>query len=203
MRVEKYVAQLAAGKLWCSACKSFHPAKDFGLDANKPRGRARYCRKSRSKPKTWACIDCGRFGRKCGVHRRIAQMRQTAIARGQAAPSVSEMEKMFRDSAMICSECGRQMGLTGRHYGHGRTVSLQHWRNGTMSVICMSCNAKHAQAGTDEEFERRKAESIPSGQLRCSSCKTYHDASAFGRDVSRPTGRAAVCRASRVKGDGR
>lgn len=61
---------------------------------------------------------------------------------------------------MDCSECGCLMRWHERFEGRKRVISLQHWMDGRMSLICLECNAR-----------RNYSEDVPpDGYKRCHVC---------------------------------
>lgn len=45
--VELYKQERGAGRLWCSACRTFHAETEFNVDRSRSTGRQARCRKSR------------------------------------------------------------------------------------------------------------------------------------------------------------
>jgi len=85
---------------------------------------------------TWKCYECA----------KITVMRASAKVNGKLCPSVDEIRAMLRKceaEEMRCPHCRREMVLNQKQKDKKSVVSLQHWDDGTVSMICFSCNARH------------------------------------------------------------
>lgn len=103
----------------------------------------------------------------CSRHYRISQMRSEAKKRGKRIPSYDNLEAMIDDLGpeMICIGCDRKMLWFRRSGDPSRTISLQHNRDGTMSLICVSCNTRHHSYPGDSFYDRDKS------LRRCGKCE--------------------------------
>jgi len=79
----------------------------------------------------------------CARHYRFGQMRCTAKRNGKQVPSYDDLERMCNDT---CAECGVVMNLLSRAGELERTASLQHYRDGSMAIVCRSCNTRYQMA---------------------------------------------------------
>ena len=94
------------------------------------------------------CYVCGsdaikRHGRNnmCEKHHRFKQMQKTAKGDKKYVPSFFELEKLVPDN-MICQDCGIEMHWIDDDKRPSGAV-LQHYRDGTLGIVCCSCNTKH------------------------------------------------------------
>ena len=78
----------------------------------------------------------------CPKHYRFGQMRANAKRHGKLVPSHDRLEEMVSDS-MECQDCGRMMVWLGRE-DQVMVASLQHYRDGTLGLVCRTCNTRHA-----------------------------------------------------------
>lgn len=125
------------------------------------------------------CYVCGevavpRHGRKnmCVKHHRFNQMQRTAKTDKKYVPSIYELEKLVPEK-MICQDCGVIMNWIDGDRSEGAV--LQHYRNGTLAIVCMGCNTKHGLMPGD------MYRYIPIGQKLCTSCKTVKHLNEFGK----------------------
>ena len=116
----------------------------------------------------------------CAKHQRFIQMRRTARTDKKYVPSIYEIEKLVPKN-MICQDCGIQMHWIDNENRSSGAV-LQHYRNGTLGIVCMSCNSKHGVLPGDMYKE------IPKDHKLCSSCKTIKPLLMFSvrRDGKKP-----------------
>jgi hypothetical protein len=126
------------------------------------------------------CYICGgnsivRHGRKntCEKHNRFLQMQRAAKSDKKYVPSIYEIEKLIPFD-MKCGDCNREMFFTA---ADGQSQSccavLQHYRDGTLAITCMSCNTKHGQMVGDSYRD------VPIGSKLCITCKTIKPLSMF------------------------
>jgi len=124
------------------------------------------------------CFICGaesikRHGRAnlCAQHRRFIQMQKVAKSDGKYVPSIFQLEAVTPKD-MACQDCGVIMNWIDNSNRASGAV-LQHYRDGTIAITCMSCNTKHGLMPGDSYRE------IPAGNKLCSSCKTIKPLSGF------------------------
>lgn len=122
----------------------------------------------------------------CEAHYRLSSMKIRAKRDGKVAPSVKELEALV-PSPFVCGGCKRPMNWLQKH-GASTQATLQHDRNGTLKIVCLACNSKHAAHPGDSFW------SVPEGHKRCASCERTLAASDFARDRSRPCGLKASCK---------
>jgi hypothetical protein len=150
------------------------------------------------------CYICGeesspRHGRKnlCTKHGRFVQMRSAAKSTKKYTPSIYEIEKLV-PSDMRCADCGREMfWVAADGQSQSCCAVLQHYRDGTLAVTCMSCNTKHGLMVGDSYCD------VPVGNKLCNTCKTIKPLSMFGirRDskVEYPLSKCKKCRHEYLK----
>lgn len=112
----------------------------------------------------------------CARHYRFRLMRSKAKADGKAVPSVSELELMLKDE---CPECGAAMNTITREGEQARTASLQHYRDGSMAIVCLSCNARHAAMPGDSFRD------MPKDHKWCPQCEMAKPFSEYSADNGR------------------
>ena len=117
------------------------------------------------------CYICGNLAIKrgnrsnlCEKHYRFIQMQKTAKTDKKYVPNIFELEKLVPKD-MKCQDCGSYMHWiddANRRLG----AVLQHYRNGTLGITCLSCNTKHGLMVGDSYKD------VPVGHKLCRSCKT-------------------------------
>ena len=122
----------------------------------------------------------------CATHYRISSMRSRARRDGKHTPNRREIEALITEP-LTCSGCQRQMNWL-RVDGASTQVTLQHDRGGSIRLLCLGCNTRHA-AHPDDSFY-----SIPAGSKWCPGCRKTLLRDAFSRDRSRPIGLKSRCR---------
>jgi hypothetical protein len=125
------------------------------------------------------CYICGdaaikRHGRanRCEKHHRFIQMQKTAKQDGKYVPSVYEIEKLVSIN-MKCVDCGCLMHWIDDDNRSAGAV-LQHYRDGTLGIVCLSCNTKHGFLPGDSYRD------VPVGNKLCRACKTIKPLFMFG-----------------------
>lgn len=122
----------------------------------------------------------------CQMHYRISSMRSNAKRHGKAVPSREQIEAMI-PSPFECSSCNREMTWVGK-FGASQKATLQHDRSGSMRIICLGCNTRHAHHPGDTFYD------IPDGKKLCPDCSRVLPISSFCKDKSRPIGVKSYCR---------
>lgn len=123
----------------------------------------------------------------CPMHYRIGQMIQKAKRSGKAAPTKSQIQAMVSECGMVCVGCGRKMYWMGRE-NQKQVATLQHNRNGSMNLLCRSCNTRHATFDGDDFY------STPKDSHVCRCCGKLKAKSEFNKDKSRPLGVRSYCK---------
>ena len=116
----------------------------------------------------------------CDKHYRFGQMRSKAKKSCKEVPSHTRLNEMVSDH-MLCPDCGVKMNWRAKD-GRSTVASLQHYRDGSLSIVCLSCNSRHASMEGDSYRD------MPKDHKRCPSCKTIKHESEFSADNGR-TGR--------------
>lgn len=118
---------------------------------------------------------------------RLGDMQRKARRRGKRAPLLSELLRYVRAD---CPTCGVLFGALGRGSARSDSPSLQHWADGSVSIICHGCNVRdmHGRCGVP-------AGSVPDGQKRCSRCETAKPFDCFSRNRQARDGLSWWCRA--------
>jgi len=125
------------------------------------------------------CYICGddatpRYHRKnmCSKHQRFMQMQSVAKNDGKYCPSIYEIEKLVPKD-MVCGDCGDAMNWISAD-NRSKGAVLQHYRDGTLGIVCLSCNTKHGLMPGDSYCE------IPNDHKLCKGCKAVKPRSMFG-----------------------
>jgi hypothetical protein len=122
----------------------------------------------------------------CAAHYRISSMRSRAKRDGKVLPDRKDIEAMI-PSPFVCIGCSREMTWL-RDRGASVQVTLQHDRDGSMRLICLGCNTRHAAHPSDTFYD------IPSDQKFCPDCTRVLPRTSFAADRSRPIGLKSYCR---------
>lgn len=134
--VAEYQAKLAGGMLWCTGCKQFHQATEFGRDANRPSGVATYCLAGRRAKRMTTYVRLGRRST-LGV-RRVARDNDAIQARAWVNILVST-GRLPRPCSLPCSDCAN----AAREYDHHRGYSIVH--HGDVEPVCRKCHIRREQ----------------------------------------------------------
>lgn len=120
------------------------------------------------------------YSKFCAKHRRFVQMQKTAKQDGKYVPSIYEIEKITPPD-MICQDCGVLMNWIDGPNRPSNAV-LQHYRDGSLGITCMSCNTKHGMMPGDSYRD------FPEGHKLCTACKTIKPLALFSlrKDGKKP-----------------
>jgi hypothetical protein len=113
----------------------------------------------------------------CDKHYRFGQMRQSARRKNKTVPPHEALSAMS-GANLICPDCGIQMNWRSKEGLHS-VVSLQHYRDGSMALVCRSCNTRHAHVIGDSYRQ------MPKDHKYCPSCKQTLTMSEFTKDKNR------------------
>lgn len=101
----------------------------------------------------------------CDMHYRFTQMRQDTWTRLGIKHTVQELlDKLPPD--LTCPECKVQMVWRRGHLQKGvsNQITLQHWRDGTIGFLCISCNVRHSSMEGDSYKD------MPKDHKLCPKC---------------------------------
>ena len=98
----------------------------------------------------------------CDKHYRFGQMRVAAKRYKKVVPSHEKLEQII-SVGMNCPDCNVLMNWRSKD-GRSTVASLQHYRNKTISIVCLSCNTRHASMEGDSYCE------MPKDHKKCPSC---------------------------------
>lgn len=115
----------------------------------------------------------------CAKHYRFGQMRASAQRHGKVVPSVARLEALVAaHDGLLCADCSNHMNWLGA-VNKTRVASLQHYRDGTLGLVCRSCNTRHAHMEGDSFRD------VPAFHKHCPHCKSVKPFSSFAADNSR------------------
>lgn len=131
-----------------------------------------------------ACSRCGlpavrKQGHQflCGKHYRFGQMRALARKRGKLVPSHEELHSMA-GSDLCCPDCTGAMNWLAIE-GQSSVASLQHYRDGSLAIVCRSCNTRHAFMPGDSYRDS------PKDHKHCPKCQATKPFTEFSKDSGR------------------
>lgn len=129
--------------------------------------------------------------RRCDRHLRINRMWEDSRLRGKVAPKRRVIDAMMDAIVpdMTCPKCNRKMEYHAKINGMASVVSIQHWPDGSISFLCVSCNSRHGNmSGGEDRFKE-----ITAHTKSCSACKVILPLSDFTKGNTYG-GKAAQCR---------
>lgn len=137
-----------------------------------------------NNPQAFPCSRCGLKASHyqghqwlCPKHYRFGQMKASARRHGKYVPSHEELQELVH-AKMLCVDCKREMNWLSKD-GQSTVTSLQHYRNGTIGLVCRSCNTRHAFMLEDSYKE------MPKDSKHCPQCKLIKSSSLFSSDLGR------------------
>jgi len=135
----------------------------------------------RNSSTTYYCERCYRVLRMAGAanHRYPAAKLTFEVASELLAAT---------EPLRICPHCGQSMTLHASIAGKASVVSIQHYRDGRLGVICHRCNSRHGQS----QLGDRLFTDVQANQKYCPHCKEIKLRSDFGPSVR--SGVADYCR---------
>lgn len=124
-----------------------------------------------------AAVVVYRKVRLCAKHHRFSQMRSTARKHGKEIPTYEQLESLLSATAgMVCKDCGRKMNWLRTDTASISTqITFQHYRSGSMALICLACNTRHAKMPGDDYL------ALPKGHKRCPKCGAVKPLTEFGK----------------------
>jgi len=127
----------------------------------------------------------------CAKHYRMKKMREVAKRDGKYVPGMGELDRLLSDTDnMKCPKCDKTMKMLK---GEDRTirdlVTLQHNHNGTIELICHSCNSRHAHSKIGDNLW-----STGESEKYCPDCDTVKPFSAFYKNKRTFTGLQDTCK---------
>lgn len=97
---------------------------------------------------------------------RLINMRTQARQRNKRVPNWQELLAHVRPD---CPHCGIHFNTKPNRIAKPDSPSLQHWENGSISIICQRCNSQHGHMKKPELFRQ-----ITTTQKYCAGCNTIH-----------------------------
>lgn len=117
---------------------------------------------------------------------KLVQMRYSAGQYGKFVPSLEDLENLVAQCGMVCYGCDILMVWT-REESQPRCATLQHDRDGTIRIICLSCNSRHQHYPGDSFYQRDR------NLLRCGACHLEKPPDDFYLSTTHRTGFNTRC----------
>lgn len=125
---------------------------------------------------SWYCVLCT----------WINNRRTFSKRRNKYTPPWAELYELV---VSYCPHCNRKM-----HYERGGNMklvaTLQHYDDGTIGVICHSCNSAHGPAKRGDNWQ-----DVPEGHKWCPKCDTVQEVNGFTDNPRTRDGLRSICRA--------
>lgn len=118
--------------------------------------------------------------------KKIYMMSYNSAKNGKAFVSTKTIIKLLESSNMLCHGCGQQMVWFAKENTR-RVMSLQHNKDGTLELICRSCNTRHSFCPEDSYYT-----CDPNLQF-CRRCKQWKPLVNFGHKTSKINKRESYC----------
>lgn len=141
LSIEEYQAKLASGQLWCTKCKTFHGADDFGLDSTRSSGRAAQCLKSRSTGRPTGVPLGPRINPATG-RPGPAPIPARDGDKKQARATINHLIKrgaIPNPNSKPCVDCGHSGDDRRHEYDHYKGYAAEHHLD--VQVVCTVCHA--------------------------------------------------------------
>lgn len=109
---------------------------------------------------------------RCARHHRYVQMCADAKYAGKVVPTYEQLDAM-PGSNLICPTCNITMSWFSKEGGRAKVAALQHYRDGSLAIVCLACNTRHGAMPGDEY------RTLPSQHKRCPKCATVKPCAEF------------------------
>ena len=135
-----------------------------------------------------AVLFCGRDN-KCQIHARFRQMKDGARKAGKYNPTVEELEALASANPKLeCPHCGVKMNWLRNGDDILTQITLQHYYDGSVGLICYSCNCRDGAMKHEECF------SLPEGKHICNTCGEMKGLEEFPKYARAKTGHGGICK---------
>jgi hypothetical protein len=125
----------------------------------------------------------------CKLHYRIWLMRRAARENEKYEPTVKELEELINNlDDMKCPNCGQKMAW---FKSEGICITLQHNRNGTVQILCATCNASHGNYKDDSFYDQAR---FTEDYKTCPKCKMAKPHSAYYKRAGCRFGLSTYCK---------
>lgn len=114
----------------------------------------------------------------CEKHYRFGQMRAKAKQTHKAVPSYPQLEAMCKTD-LLCADCHLPMCWIAAKGTEELVATLQHYRDGSMALVCRSCNSRHGSMKGDTYRD------MPKDHKQCPQCGVAKPFSLFSADNGR------------------
>lgn len=142
------------------------------------------------------CNDTGKYNWSnhscyCAIHYKLLTMIRNARSSGKLIPDRDYLEKLLYkiSNSMICFVCKNKMVWYQSEGSRKNVISLQHNNDGTICLICCSCNSKHGNSKLGDTFYKLKKE-----EKYCPNCNKILNVDCFYKHKKRATGLQIICK---------
>ncbi|MDR0474545.1 MAG: hypothetical protein LBH43_12845 [Treponema sp.] len=111
-------------------------------------------------------------------HYRFGSMRTKAKRDKKTVPTFEKLESILPDDVK-CPSCKRKMNWRQKD-GVSMVITLQHNRDGSIQLLCLSCNTRHAKRQGDSFYNEN-----PETEKLCPKCGTVKPLNCFTTDNSK------------------
>ncbi len=127
---------------------------------------------------TFYCFQCNRF------NKMINQAKQG----NKYTPSLKELKTMLPIN-LICPICSKKMIWCTKLGRLGDVISLQHNHDGSIVLICHSCNSAHGQSHLGDKYFNLKE-----NEKYCPKCKEILSIDKFSNTKCKKDGHNGICK---------
>lgn len=129
----------------------------------------------------------------CDKHFVWSDRKRTSKSRNKTFPSIEEFETLWKElinNKFHCLVCRKKMIIKSLQKGlKGCVVSLQHWKDGSLGLICTACNTGHGHSKLGDDWKH-----VPKNFKYCPACDKIKNKENFGKNRSRSNGLTDECK---------
>jgi len=122
----------------------------------------------------------------CDKHYIQVTRARYAKTKNKYAPSIEEFDNLWENlikNNFKCPVCDQKIIIKASIEGpRGNIISLQHWNDGRIELICHSCNVEHGNSKLGDNWR-----GIPKGQKYCPQCSELKSIQDFYKNASNLT----------------
>lgn len=114
----------------------------------------------------------------CEKHYRFGQMRAKAKQAQKYVPSRLQLDELYKEG-FACADCQLPMCWTVHNGTQELVATLQHYRDGSIALVCRSCNSRHGSMTGDTYRD------MPKDHRKCPQCNEVKPFVMFSADNGR------------------